>query len=63
MSQSAGSIQRGGNQVEASGGRSHALKEQYGVISYPEGETEVPTEIATDEHSQMLICVKVNNLG
>jgi len=63
MSQSAGSIQRGGNQVEASGGRSQALKEQYGVISYPEGETEVPPETATDEHSQMLICVKVNNLG
>lgn len=63
MSRSAGTIQGEGNQVEERSGRSQALKEQYGVISYPEGETEVPTEIATDEHSQMLICMKVNNLG
>lgn len=48
---------------EGSSGRSQALKDQHCVISYPEGETELPTEIATDAHPQTLICVKVNNLG
>lgn len=48
---------------EESSGRSQALKDQHCVISYPEGETEVPTEIATDAHPQTLICMKVNNLG
>lgn len=61
--QSSAGIQWERNQAAKNRRRAKALEKRFGATRYPERNREVPTEKAREDWPQMLIRVRINNLG